>query len=77
MLIRVRQALRHLVTYEERRNHGACHRRLTYQRVPVADDVSLNAAVSGSCSPIVLLHGFPQTHLTCDMSPLTLRPTTP
>ena len=35
----------------------------TYHRVPVADGVTLNAAVSGSGSPIVLLHGFPQTHL--------------
>jgi pimeloyl-ACP methyl ester carboxylesterase len=35
----------------------------TYQRVPVADGVFLNAAVAGSGSPIVLLHGFPQTHL--------------
>ncbi len=35
----------------------------TYHRVPVADGVSLNAAVSGTGSPIVLLHGFPQTHL--------------
>ena len=34
-----------------------------YQRVPVADGVTLNAAVGGSGSPIVLLHGFPQTHL--------------
>ncbi|TDD73378.1 alpha/beta fold hydrolase [Actinomadura rubrisoli] len=34
-----------------------------YQRVPVADGVSLNVAVGGSGSPIVLLHGFPQTHL--------------
>ncbi|WP_217197120.1 alpha/beta fold hydrolase [Streptomyces buecherae] len=34
-----------------------------YQRVRVADGVSLNAAVAGSGSPIVLLHGFPQTHL--------------
>ncbi|WP_432872885.1 alpha/beta hydrolase [Microbispora rosea] len=34
-----------------------------YLRVPVADGVSLNAAVAGSGSPIVLLHGFPQTHL--------------
>ncbi|GHJ23887.1 hypothetical protein TPA0909_55010 [Streptomyces albus] len=32
-------------------------------RVPVAEGVSLHAAVSGSGSPIVLLHGFPQTHL--------------
>ncbi|MET7329667.1 alpha/beta hydrolase [Nonomuraea sp. NPDC005650] len=35
----------------------------TYHRVPVADGVSLNAAVAGEGSPIVLLHGFPQTHL--------------
>ncbi|GAB3151728.1 alpha/beta fold hydrolase [Microbispora hainanensis] len=34
-----------------------------YLRVPVAGGVSLNAAVAGSGSPIVLLHGFPQTHL--------------
>ncbi|MEU5949344.1 alpha/beta hydrolase [Micromonospora sp. NPDC047465] len=34
-----------------------------YQRVTVADGVTLNAAVAGSGSPVVLLHGFPQTHL--------------
>ena len=34
-----------------------------YHRVPVTDGVSLTAAVAGSGSPIVLLHGFPQTHL--------------
>ncbi|WP_199439812.1 alpha/beta fold hydrolase [Umezawaea beigongshangensis] len=34
-----------------------------HQRVPVARDVTLSAAVGGSGSPIVLLHGFPQTHL--------------
>ncbi|MEU4559577.1 alpha/beta hydrolase [Actinoplanes sp. NPDC023936] len=34
-----------------------------YRRVEVADGVALNAAVGGSGSPIVLLHGFPQTHL--------------
>ncbi|MGP3963401.1 alpha/beta fold hydrolase [Nonomuraea sp. 3N208] len=34
-----------------------------YQRVPVADGVLLNVAVAGAGSPIVLLHGFPQTHL--------------
>ncbi|NYF59205.1 alpha/beta fold hydrolase [Micromonospora purpureochromogenes] len=33
------------------------------QRVTVADGVALHAAVGGSGSPIVLLHGFPQTHL--------------
>ncbi|WP_328644482.1 alpha/beta hydrolase [Amycolatopsis sp. NBC_00348] len=34
-----------------------------YQRVTVGDDVALNVAVGGSGAPIVLLHGFPQTHL--------------
>lgn len=34
-----------------------------YQRVSVAGGVSLNVAVGGAGSPIVLLHGFPQTHL--------------
>ena len=34
-----------------------------YQRIQVADGVALNASVGGSGSPIVLLHGFPQTHL--------------
>ncbi|MFI6307742.1 alpha/beta fold hydrolase [Amycolatopsis thailandensis] len=34
-----------------------------YQRVPVADGVALNVAVGGTGSPIVLLHGFPETHL--------------
>ncbi|MGK5521625.1 alpha/beta fold hydrolase [Micromonospora sp. URMC 107] len=33
------------------------------RRVTVADGVTLSAAVAGSGSPIVLLHGFPQTHL--------------
>jgi haloacetate dehalogenase len=33
------------------------------QRVAVADGVTLNTAVGGSGSPVVLLHGFPQTHL--------------
>ncbi|MCW3839065.1 alpha/beta hydrolase [Micromonospora yasonensis] len=32
-------------------------------RVPVADGVTLHAAVGGTGRPIVLLHGFPQTHL--------------
>ena len=35
----------------------------TEQRVTVADGVALNVAVGGSGSPVVLLHGFPQTHL--------------
>lgn len=34
-----------------------------YQQVPVAEGVGLNVAVAGSGDPIVLLHGFPQTHL--------------
>ncbi|MFI7218848.1 alpha/beta fold hydrolase [Micromonospora maritima] len=34
-----------------------------YQRVPVAEGVALNVAVGGAGSPLVLLHGFPQTHL--------------
>lgn len=35
-----------------------------YRRVRVADRMELNAAVGGSGGhPIVLLHGFPQTHL--------------
>ena len=32
-------------------------------RVTVEDGVALHAAVGGSGSPVVLLHGFPQTHL--------------
>ncbi|NEE00427.1 alpha/beta fold hydrolase [Phytoactinopolyspora halotolerans] len=34
-----------------------------YTRITVDDDVALNVAVGGSGTPIVLLHGFPQTHL--------------
>jgi len=34
-----------------------------HQRVTVGDGVALNVAVGGSGAPIVLLHGFPQTHL--------------
>ncbi|MCL7429377.1 alpha/beta fold hydrolase [Streptomyces sp. YS415] len=34
-----------------------------YRRVTVAEGVSLNVAVGGSGTPIVLLHGFPETHL--------------
>jgi pimeloyl-ACP methyl ester carboxylesterase len=34
-----------------------------YHRLPGAGGVSLNVAVGGSGTPIVLLHGFPQTHL--------------
>jgi haloacetate dehalogenase len=32
-------------------------------RVPGADGVELNVVVGGTGSPVVLLHGFPQTHL--------------
>ncbi|GAB7102783.1 alpha/beta hydrolase [Streptomyces phaeofaciens JCM 4814] len=35
----------------------------TRHRVRVDDDVTLTAAVGGTGSPVVLLHGFPQTHL--------------
>jgi pimeloyl-ACP methyl ester carboxylesterase len=35
----------------------------SYQRVTVADGVALNVAVGGSGGAVVLLHGFPQTHL--------------
>ncbi|MFD9906137.1 alpha/beta fold hydrolase [Streptomyces sp. NPDC059063] len=35
----------------------------TYHRIPVAQDIHLNAAVGGTGTPVVLLHGFPQTHL--------------
>jgi haloacetate dehalogenase len=35
----------------------------SHQRVRVADGVSLHVAVGGSGDPVVLLHGFPQTHL--------------
>ena len=35
----------------------------TYRQVPVADGVRLSTAVGGSGSPLVLLHGFPQTNL--------------
>src|SRR2546421_9524350 len=34
-----------------------------YQRVPVTDGVALHVAVGGAGRPVVLLHGFPQTHL--------------
>ncbi|MFV0132409.1 alpha/beta fold hydrolase [Streptomyces sp. HMX87] len=35
----------------------------TLDRVTVADGVALNVAVGGTGRPVVLLHGFPQTHL--------------
>ncbi|MEV0717345.1 alpha/beta hydrolase [Asanoa sp. NPDC050611] len=33
------------------------------RRVPIGGDVTINAAVGGAGRPVVLLHGFPQTHL--------------
>lgn len=35
----------------------------TYERVPAADGVRLHTAIGGTGRPVVLLHGFPQTHL--------------
>lgn len=35
----------------------------TYDRVTGADGIELNVAHAGEGSPVVLLHGFPQTHL--------------
>ncbi len=35
----------------------------TEHRVPVDEGVTLDAAVGGTGSPVVLLHGFPQTHV--------------
>lgn len=34
-----------------------------YHRIAVGGGVELNVAVGGAGSPVVLLHGFPQTHL--------------
>jgi haloacetate dehalogenase len=62
MLIRARQA-EATVTYGKDRTMTPTIADFDYRRVPVADGVSLNAAVAGTGSPIVLLHGFPQTHL--------------
>jgi haloacetate dehalogenase len=35
----------------------------TYQRLPGTEGVPLNVADGGDGTPVVLLHGFPQTHL--------------
>jgi len=32
-------------------------------RVPVAHGITLNTAIGGTGTPVILLHGFPQTHL--------------
>lgn len=34
-----------------------------YRRIPVADGVSVSVAVAGAGPAVVLLHGFPETHL--------------
>lgn len=34
-----------------------------HRRLPGSDGISLDVAVGGSGDPVVLLHGFPQTHL--------------
>ncbi|HUQ55046.1 alpha/beta hydrolase [Lentzea sp.] len=39
------------------------HTAFDHQRVQVGDGVELNVATTGEGSPVVLLHGFPQTHL--------------
>ena len=48
-----------------------------YERVAVADGVRLNTAIGGAGRPLVLLHGFPQTHLCGGMSPPPCPPNTP
>lgn len=35
----------------------------SYRRLPATDGIELDVAVGGSGSPVVLLHGFPQTNL--------------
>ncbi|WP_055616533.1 alpha/beta fold hydrolase [Streptomyces phaeochromogenes] len=32
-------------------------------RIPVTPDITLNTAIGGTGTPVILLHGFPQTHL--------------
>src|SRR4051812_27564422 len=63
MLIRTRQAYGTWSSTERDGTMASAIAGFDYQRVPVADGVSLNAAVAGSGPAIVLLHGFPQTHL--------------
>src|ERR1700753_3616464 len=43
-----------------------------YQRVPVGDGVGLHTAWGGTGTPVVLLHGFPQTHLSWRQVPTAL-----
>ncbi|MGA5504994.1 alpha/beta fold hydrolase [Streptomyces umbrinus] len=35
----------------------------TEHRIPVTDNITLNTAIGGTGTPVILLHGFPQTHL--------------
>ncbi|MGW2283921.1 alpha/beta fold hydrolase [Streptomyces phaeochromogenes] len=35
----------------------------TEHRIPVTPDITLNTATGGTGTPVILLHGFPQTHL--------------
>jgi haloacetate dehalogenase len=63
MLIRARQASRYLITNRETRTMTPAITGFDYQRIPVADGVSVSVAIAGTGTPIVLLHGFPQTHL--------------
>src|SRR4051794_31757466 len=64
MLIRPRQSCGHPLIHRRRRNTMApAITGFDHRHVPGADGVSLNAAVGGSGPAIVLLHGFPQTHL--------------
>ncbi|MEV2233374.1 alpha/beta hydrolase [Streptomyces phaeochromogenes] len=35
----------------------------TEHRIPVTPDTTLNTAIGGNGTPVILLHGFPQTHL--------------
>src|ERR1700712_2969644 len=68
MLIRARQGggtrLHRKRAIHERSGTMASHLAdFDHRRVAVADGVSLHAAVGGSGPAVVLLHGFPQTHL--------------
>jgi pimeloyl-ACP methyl ester carboxylesterase len=63
MLIRARQASRYMITNRKTRTMTPAITGFDCQRIPVADGVSVNVAIAGTGTPIVLLHGFPQTHL--------------
>jgi haloacetate dehalogenase len=54
---------RHPLPIERNTNVSPVIPEFEYRRISVADGVELNVAVGGSGSPIVLLHGFPETHL--------------